>query len=378
MPYKPKVSLIYKRLISYILILFWSLFYTGLIYADGGTNDKIRVVVLDAGHGGKDPGALGKNSKEKDIALAITLKLGKYIEENLKDVKVIYTRDKDVFVDLYKRAEIANENNADLFISIHANWWTKTSVSGAETFVMGISKNKSNLEVAIKENSVITMEDDYSTNYEGFDPNSAESYIIFNLVQFTYLNQSLELSAHIQDQFRDRAGRRDRGVKQERFLVLWRTTMPSVLVETGFVTNLTEEKYLMSDEGQSFLASAIYRAVRDYKITIEEKSHFESAVPGQGPAQITPVEQQTEVFFMVQLTTSDKQIALDHELFTGLEVSEFQKDSYYKYAAGKSGSYSDAASLRNNLKDRFRDAFIIAVSEGEIIPMKVAIKHIND
>ncbi len=239
---------------------------------------KCRAVVIDPGHGGKDPGALGKHIREKDVVLAIGLKLGKYIEENFEDVKVIYTRSTDVFIPLHDRADIANKNKADLFISIHANSLPGSSATGTETFVMGEYKNSSNLEVAKKENAVITLEDNYTTRYEGFDPNSDDSYIVFSLLQKTYLYQSLEFAGFIQQQFRERAGRIDRGVKMAGFLVLWKTTMPSVLVETGFLTSSGEESFLGSDQGQDYIASAIYRAFKAYKEKIENNSHFEAVI----------------------------------------------------------------------------------------------------
>ena len=239
-------------------------------------------MVIDPGHGGKDPGALGKHVKEKDVVLAVGLKLGKYIEENFKDVQVIYTRKTDVFIPLHERADIANKNKADLFISIHANSLPGSSATGTETFVMGEYKNSSNLEVAKKENAVITLEDDYSTRYEGFDPNSNDSYIIFSLLQKTYLYQSLEFAGFVQDQFRERVQRIDRGVKMAGFIVLWKTTMPSVLVETGFLTSSKEESFLGSDQGQDYIASAIFRAFKAYKQKIENNSHFEAVVRETG------------------------------------------------------------------------------------------------
>jgi len=265
-------TLLNKRFIRPILMSAFSLFFIPSVQGTDGLSDKLDVVVLDAGHGGHDPGAIGSKTKEKDIVLAITLKLGEYIEQNIPDIKVIYTRNKDTFVELHERANIANRNNADLFISIHANWWTNSKTYGSETFTMGTSSDDRNLQVAMKENSVITLEDDYSANYEGFDPNSAESYIIFNLMQKTYTAQSIEFADLVQHQFKERARRHDRGVKQERFLVLWKTTMPSVLIETGFITNPAEQRYLMSEEGQEYLASAIYRAFKEYKRSIENKS----------------------------------------------------------------------------------------------------------
>ncbi|MCB9028751.1 MAG: N-acetylmuramoyl-L-alanine amidase, partial [Bacteroidales bacterium] len=229
------------------------------------------VVVIDAGHGGRDPGAVGSRSREKNINLAVALKTGNYIKKYLNDVKVVYTRDDDTFIGLAERAEIANRHKADLFISIHSNAMTDKRFTGAETYVLGQTMDEANLQVAMKENSVITFEKDYETKYEGFDPNSVESYIIFSLMQNTYLKQSTEFATLIQDQFRDRVGRRDRGVRQAGFQVLWRTTMPSVLVELGFVTNPEEEKFLLSELGQDYLASAIFRAFRDYKQVIDNR-----------------------------------------------------------------------------------------------------------
>lgn len=231
----------------------------------------IKTIVIDAGHGGKDPGNIRGSTREKDIALGVALKLGSYIEKYLPDVKVIYTRKTDVFIDLNVRAQIANENDADLFISIHANSTPheRTSALGTETFVMGLHKDKSNLSLAMRENSVIKYEDDFESVYDGFDPESDESYIMFSLIQNVYQSSSIDLAERIQSQFESRVRRVNRGVKMAGLLVLWKTTMPSVLVELGFVNNPREERFLTSDEGQSLLASGIFRAIRDYKNDVE-------------------------------------------------------------------------------------------------------------
>jgi N-acetylmuramoyl-L-alanine amidase len=233
--------------------------------------EKRWTVVIDAGHGDKDPGAIGAISFEKNITLAIALKTGKYIEENISNINVIYTRTTDTFVELKERAEIANRNNADLFISIHANSGKKT-VQGTETFIMGRAKDEQNLAVAMKENEVILLENDHSAKYEGFDPKSPESYIMFTLMQNVYQEQSTGLASKIQSQYKEKLSRVDRGVKQAGFWVLFMTTMPSVLTETGFITNPDEEKYLNSKPGQDYISSCIYRAVRDYFAEIESKS----------------------------------------------------------------------------------------------------------
>jgi N-acetylmuramoyl-L-alanine amidase len=231
---------------------------------------KIKTIVIDAGHGGHDPGTIGKKkSKEKDIALKIALKLGQHIEKNMPDVKVLYTRKDDRYVIWDDRANLANKNKADLFISVHVNASPSKEVYGTETWVMGLHKTESNLAVAKRENSVILLDEESKARSEGFDPNSPESYILFSLNQSAYTESSLKLAAKIQEQFQKRVGRKNHGVKQAGFLVLWKTAMPSVLVEVGFLSNEKEEQYLISENGQDMLASGIFRAVRDYKNEVE-------------------------------------------------------------------------------------------------------------
>src|SRR4030042_5756959 len=214
---------------------------------------KFKTVVIDAGHGGKDPGSVGKTGTEKEVVLAIALKLGQYIEARLPDVKVVYTRKTDEFIPLHQRADIANSHKADLYISIHANGNVSNLVTGTETLVLGLHRAEENFEVAKKENSVILLEDDYTTHYEGFDPNSPESYMIFSLMQNLYFEQSIKFADYVQNQFKDRVSRKDRGVKQQGLLVLARTSMPGVLIETGFMTNPDEEKFLLTEQGQDFI-----------------------------------------------------------------------------------------------------------------------------
>ncbi|MHA7877794.1 MAG: N-acetylmuramoyl-L-alanine amidase family protein [Bacteroidota bacterium] len=234
---------------------------------------KVSKVIIDAGHGGYDPGALGRFSKEKDVALQIALKLGALLKEYMPDVEVIYTRKKDVFVSLHNRAKVANKNNVDMFISIHCNASPKGPVaSGTETYTMGMHTSRHNLEVAKRENAVILMEDDYQKHYQGFDPKLPESHILFSLYQNAYEYNSLKLAQNIQHQFKSRVGRVCRGVKQAGLLVLWKTAAPSVLVEVGFITNPQEEKYLNSKLGQQYIASGIFRAFRDYKHELEKNS----------------------------------------------------------------------------------------------------------
>ena len=327
---------------------------------------KIRKVVIDAGHGGRDPGTSGKRIKEKDVVLAIALKLGKYIEENLEDVEVIYTRKTDVLIDLYERGNIANKAHADLFISIHANYFPNPKISGTETYVMGLHANDENFEVAKTENAVITFEEDYTTKYEGFDPNSTESYIIFSLLQNSSLEQSLDFAGLVQNQFKSRVNRIDRGVRQAGFIVLWKTTMPSVLIETGYLSNSREEIFLASDTGQDYIASAIFRAFRDYKKKIESKSNF-SHILTEPP-----------VLFKVQVSSSRKQLDLNSSLFKKYtDVQEFQVGKWYKYAVGSTGSYEEIVKLQSEVRKDFKDAFVIAFKEDKIIPVSEALKEIN-
>ena len=236
-------------------------------------NFQVKKIVIDAGHGGHDPGTNGVISKEKDVALKIALRLGAYIDEKIPGVEVIYTRDNDTFVELHGRAYMANKNGADLFVSIHCNAFPPNpEVTGTETYVMGLSKAGRNLEVAKQENSVIYLEDDYEQKYQGFDPDSPESLILLSLEQTAFQENSLLLAANIENQFKTRAGRRSRGVKMAPFWVLWDTSMPSVLVETGYLSNKKEERDLNDPLLQDYIASAIFRASRDYKEEIDKRN----------------------------------------------------------------------------------------------------------
>ena len=233
---------------------------------------SIKVVVIDAGHGGKDPGCHGHSKiNEKDIALDIALKLGKIIEENLPDVQVIYTRKDDRFIELWQRAAIANRNKADLFISVHCNAHTSTSLNGAESYVMGIHKTNGNLAVSRRENESLQLEANYqeSGHYSDFDPDSPEAQIILSLYQNSFLEHSIELASTLQDKVKATGSLRDLGVNQAGFVVLWKTTMPSVLVETGFLTNAKDEAYLTSEKGKNESARNIFEAVRDFKVKLE-------------------------------------------------------------------------------------------------------------
>ena len=237
--------------------------------ANGSENRyHLRTVVLDAGHGGKDRGCAGVSAREADVALALILALGKQIQENMPDVRVIYTRKTDVFVELDERAAIANRHHADLFISIHCNAGPGQS-HGTEVWTMGLHKTTANLGVAQRENAVILQEKDYKSRYDGFDPNSPQSHILFSLFQSAYITNSLRFAQRVERQLRTGVQRPSRGVKQAGFLVLWKSTMPSVLIESGFLTNPTEERYLNDKANQTYMAAGIYHAFRDYKRELE-------------------------------------------------------------------------------------------------------------
>ncbi len=366
-------------------------FLSTIAQAQNGNNNedyKIRTVVIDPGHGGKDPGAMGAYSNEKDIVLAIGLKLGKYIEEKMPEVNVIYTRKKDEFIPLYRRAEIANEADADLFISIHANGWSNPKSFGTETLVLGLHRSDENFEVAKRENSVILLEEDYTTRYQNFDPNSPESYIIFSVMQNVYDKQSINFADMVQDQFRERAMRKDRGIRRQGLLVLAQSSMPSVLIESGFITNPEEENYLNSEEGQDYIASAIFRAFRSYKEDIESKSGVSfassSAVLFESDADtlVTLVRSDTtgmlpSLYFKVQISSSSNEIPLDSDLFSEfLDVEEFRTNNAYKYAVGRKLKYDDIVEYSKWVKNKYPDAFIIAIKNGKIISIEEALHEL--
>jgi len=338
---------------------------------------KMKTVVIDAGHGGKDPGAIGKKSQEKNITLSIALKLGEYIEQNIPGVKVIYTRKKDEFVELFKRAEVANKHKADVFISIHVNSNTNSKPYGTSTYVMGVHKSEDNLEVAKFENAVILKEEGYKQNYNGFDPNSPESYIMLSLLQNAHLGQSLKLASMVQDQFRDRAGRKDIGVKQAGLIVLWNATMPAILVETGFISNANEEKYLITDQGQSLIASAIYRAFKEYKNDIEKTSISYNSSTNK---VINNKEDKNEhgVLFRVQIKSSVDKIKKPSSLLIGFgDIKEYKFKGIYKYYAGESTDFTEIIKIQTEIRAKIPDAFVVAFKNDERITIKEALKENN-
>lgn len=346
---------------------------------DGGKY-SLKTVVIDAGHGGHDVGCVGGHAHEKDIALAIALKLGKLIEDNFDDVKVIYTRKTDVFIGLGERAEIANKNKADLFISIHCNAAENKSAYGTETFVMGVEKTDDNLNVAKRENSSVLLEKDYEIKYDGFDPKSPESHIIFSLYQNTFLNHSLSFASKVEYQFK-KSGRLSRGVKQAPFMVLFRTTMPSVLIESGFLSNNNEQKLLTSTRGQEDVAKGIFHAFSEYKQEMEMSASAkgQSTVLASKDGMIQPKGEAakpkdtktavvSDTYFTVQFTTSSKPLSLSSgkiKNIADVHVEEVNK-SLYRYLRGKYTDIDEAKKAQAELKDLgYKDAFITGYASGK-------------
>lgn len=366
---------------------------------------KDFVLVIDAGHGGRDAGALGNKAKEKDINLGVALKLGRMVSNNVPGVKVVYTRDKDVYLTLQERANKANRVEGDLFISIHTNSIDKKSpnrktVAGASTWTLGLHRSKENLEVAKRENSVIYLESDFSTRYEGFDPNSTESYIIFEFMQYKHMEQSINFASDIQHEFVSVANRVDRGVRQAGFWVLAKTSMPAVLVELDFICNPTQERFLTSDSGQTKMAQAIYNAFVKYKSDYDRKQNSRKSsapatstptstpTPAPAPAPTpAPVVDEPETkpepretkpstaeqddasgvtYYKVQFMALPRKLPANSKEFKGLSPVESYKDGgMYKYTYGKSTSRDDIQKQYKKVKSLFRDAFIIQFRDGK-------------
>lgn len=341
------------------------------------TGTKPFVLVLDPGHGGRDPGALGAKLKEKEVNLQVALAVGEMISKKHPDVKVVYTRKTDVFVALDKRAQIANKAKADLFISIHANALKNKSFKGTETFTLGLARTEENLEVAKRENAAILLESDYKQKYEGFDPNSTESYIIFEFMQNKYMEQSVMLASYIQREFSNTAQRIDRGVKQAGFLVLRETSMPGVLVELGFLTNASEERYLRSKEGQSKLSDCIYNAFLKYKNEHDRKSGVLST-KGQvervaSPNRSGEEEARTQVsprtggkIYKVQLLTSPQKLSSKSAKLKGYKkVDYYVEKGMYKYTYGETDSLTEIKKIQRKVAKDFKDAFIVVFEDGK-------------
>ena len=355
--------------------------------------NKRFTLVIDPGHGGHDAGALGAISKEKNINLAVALRFGKYVEQNLPEVRVIYTRTKDVFIPLSERANIANRANADLFISVHTNALPAGKVArGFETYTLGMHRAKDNLDVAMRENSVISMEKDYQQRYQGFDPRSSESYIIFEFIQGKNMERSVDLARMIQRSVCDGANRPDKGVHQAGFLVLRETSMPGCLIELGFITTPDEERLLNNDSRVDDIARGIYEAFAKYKNKYDrsvsvpyrakdsEEVNIPKIVPDQEPAPKTRAVTRTEVadapVFKLQIFVGSRNLRKGDAHFKGeTDYDSFQEGNLVKYTLGASTNYNEIYRLRKEKLDKFPEAFIIAFKNGQKYDVNQAIRE---
>lgn len=361
---KPHIT----RVLFITLSILLSVFSTETIFAQ---NRKFTVVI-DPGHGGRDPGAMGSSSKEKDIVLSVGRQLGDLIKKNHPDVNVMYTRSEDKFVALDKRAEIANKAKADLFISIHCNALDRKrkSPQGVETFVLGLHRSKDNLEVAKAENSVIMYEDDYSTKYEGFNPNEPESYIIFEFMANVHLDQSVYLASLVHNQLVNSSKRVNRNVRQAGFLVLREVAMPSILIELGYISNSSDEKYLKSSSGQTSMANSIYQGFKEYKREHDKKSYVFSnseqrSAQTESSATNIATEAQSIKEYKVQFLISSRKLENGANAFKGLSPVDFYRDgSLYKYTYGSTTSETDAKKQLREVRKKFKDAFIVEFVDG--------------
>lgn len=405
----------------YILIISILFLITPINHSEA--QQVLNKIVIDAGHGGKDPGASGKYSREKDVVLAIALKTGTFIKQMHPDVEIIYTRKSDIFIPLKERAEIANRSNADLFISIHCNANRSSQPQGSETYVMGLHKSEANLNVAKTENAAILFEDDYEETYDGFDPTSEESHIIFNFFQNSFLAQNLDLASKMQHKFTAQTPLKDRGVKQAGFWVLYKTTMPGVLIETGFLSNPSDEKFLNSKNGQEKISKAIASAISEYKKNHDQKElekakhkfsdsiqeHEEKSVAStpkvmihedakkeikedfskKSKAQETkpsaqnterikteiPKENQKEqVQFFVQFLSLSKDKKLIGAKYKSLEpIETYLHKGMYRYICFASSDYDSALKAQERVRNLgYKDAFLVAFYQGKRIGIEEA------
>ena len=351
-----------------------------------GLEAKDFTVVIDAGHGGKDPGAISANKKlyEKDVTLKVALMVGESIKKNHPEVKVLYTRKTDVFVGLNDRARMANKANADLFISIHTNAAKNRTAKGAETYTLGIEEERTerNLEIAKRENGVIFLEDNHEKTYANFNPNSPESYIIFEYMQSEFVKESIHMAQYVQEHLASDANRPARGVRQAGFLVLNATSMPSILVELGYISNAEDAKYLGSESGQKRMSRCISEAFDKYYADLMKLNASQPAVESTRTTTIPASKEQPKAIqgdeqqpvFKVQFLSSSKQLAAEDKAFKGLKPVEFYYDKgLYKYTYGSSTNYNDIIRIKKKVNEKFKDAFIVAFVQGERIDTQQAI-----
>ncbi len=370
----------------YILLIF--IFFSGIFVLVA--KDAPFVLVIDPGHGGRDPGAIGSVSQEKAINLAIALAFGNKVKTNDPLVKVVYTRQTDKYLTLQERANISNNAHADLFVSIHTNASNNKLAFGCETYTLGLAKSQANLNVAMRENSVILLEDDYKQKYQGFNPKSVDSYIMFECIQDKFLDNSVRFASEIQDNFAEQ-GRANKGVRQAGFWVLHATAAPSVLVELGYISNKKEEAFLNSKEGQEKLANAIYNAFVKYKRDYERKSGVQLTTPslssnmpinpsetGINPvvtvvekdsseckSQLAVSESKDSIVYQLQLFALRRLLPKNDPAFKGLQTSYFEENKLFKYTYGNTSSLEEIKKLKKEITSKFPDAMIISFVNGE-------------
>jgi N-acetylmuramoyl-L-alanine amidase len=337
-----------------------------------GKEYRIKKVCIDAGHGGHDSGCESRNYMEKTNTLAIALKLGEKLKDNFPNIEILYTRDKDEFIDLYKRGEIANKAKADLFISIHCNSSDGGQPLGTETYVLGNHKMEENLNVAKRENAAILLENNYEKQYDGFDPNSNEAYIMFSLFQNAYIDKSILFAKAVDESLKNNAGRRSYGVKQAGFIVLHQTTMPAVLIETGFLNHPTEGAFISSEGGQEAIAESILLAFKKYKKTVETKEAepvFVSTVSYK-----SKVSSNTEgVIFKIQLATASKDMSQTPRWKNIENLEVIKENTVFRYFKTDINTYDEAVSTLKKMKTSgFNDAFIVAYRHGKRVSLEEA------
>ncbi len=366
-----------------VLLVIFSLLWATTSHSQGNSMVMLKKVVIDPGHGGKDPGALSadRKVKEKDITLSVSLKLGDLIKKSYPDIEVIFTRKTDVFIELDKRTEIANKNKADLFISIHVNAAKARAATGSETFVMGSDKSSSNFEVTMLENSVIMMEgEDYATRYEGFDPNNPESYIIFTLLQNAHLEQSLEMASLVQKHFNNGPIKINRGIKQGPLLVLWKTSMPSVLIELGFISNPLDFKILNNNANHDKFASLIFNAFKEYKQIYDKDYSYgestalkevipQSELKSTQDSSLKKGGKKSEIHYRIQIMAVNKILRSNSPDLKGREANYIKMGNLYKYTIGEYPNIDMAKNELGSIRKDFPQAFIIVVRDGTIVSL---------
>ena len=366
----------YRLLGVRVNLVIVALFFFGITHHS--QTNPIKTIVIDAGHGGKDPGCHGGFSNEKEVCLSMALKLGAMIKDKYPGIKVVYTRDKDVFVELLERANIANRVKADLFICIHANAGSNVAY-GSETYVLGLHRTEAQQKVMERENAIIELEDDKGAKYKSFDM-SPEAMIAMQLQGTVYREYSIRFAEQLQKEFK-KMGRFDRGVKEAGFYVLYKTAMPSVLIETGFLTNPTEEKLLANTSGQVEMAKAMFSAFERYYNQMMGKETIENTIPPKvNPIQDTPkptpiTPDSSGLVFRIQVETSDKKISLNSSRFKNFEVYEYTQDKFYKYCIGIFPNDLNSARLKKTelIELGFNNAFVVAFLNGERISIEKAI-----